>query len=150
MRFFSQMILFTTAVIFLSGCATGGSQIQMENQSLRTQVSTLQNELKERGLEIESLEIELNRLNEQMKSPQAVNKYNAQRSFKSTKEFSIRNIQIALKNAGFDPGPIDGRIGKKTRNAIKNFQKAQGLTADGIVGNLTWEKLKEFLGKETK
>jgi len=60
-------------------------------------------------------------------------------------EEKIKQIQSALKKAGFDPGPIDGKIGKKTKKAIRQFQKANGLKADGIVGKLTWVKLKKYL-----
>jgi peptidoglycan hydrolase-like protein with peptidoglycan-binding domain len=35
---------------------------------------------------------------------------------------SIRLIQVRLKDAGFDPGPIDGRPGAKTRAAFLRFQ----------------------------
>jgi hypothetical protein len=35
---------------------------------------------------------------------------------------SIRLIQVRLKDAGFDPGPIDGRSGAKTRAAFLRFQ----------------------------
>lgn len=37
----------------------------------------------------------------------------------------------------------DGRFGTATENAIKAFQRATGLNADGIVGGLTWDKLIE-------
>ena len=36
---------------------------------------------------------------------------------------------------------IDGDFGAKTKNAVLKFQKANGLTADGIVGPKTWTKL---------
>lgn len=54
-------------------------------------------------------------------------------------------IQEALKKAGFDPGPIDGIMGKKTRAAVMAFQKANGLKADGRVGKLTMAKLQPFM-----
>lgn len=46
-------------------------------------------------------------------------------------------VQKALKECGYDPGPIDGDLGPKTRAAIKVFQRAHGLKADGIVGPVT-------------
>ena len=54
-------------------------------------------------------------------------------------------VQAALKNAGYYTGAVDGKIGSKTREAIKAFQSASGLKADGVVGPGTWEKLKKFL-----
>lgn len=50
---------------------------------------------------------------------------------------SVRAYQQALKNAGFDPGPIDGRKGPRTIAAIKAFQRARGLAVDGSVGPIT-------------
>ena len=38
---------------------------------------------------------------------------------------------------------IDGIFGSGTRNAVKAFQKANGLTVDGICGPKTWVKLLE-------
>ncbi len=54
---------------------------------------------------------------------------------------TVRDIQRALKNAGYDPGPIDGIIGRRTKRAIIDFQKANRLSPDGIVGRKTWGKL---------
>ena len=36
---------------------------------------------------------------------------------------------------------VDGDFGTKTEEVVKSFQKANGLTDDGIVGPKTWEKL---------
>ena len=58
---------------------------------------------------------------------------------------SIRDVQMALRNAGFYRGEVDGKIGQLTRSAIKNFQKANDLKTDGVVGRNTWVKLKDYL-----
>ena len=50
-------------------------------------------------------------------------------------------IQTALKNAGFYTGNIDGKIGPKSKKAIEDFQKANGLKVDGKVGPKTWEAM---------
>jgi len=63
---------------------------------------------------------------------------------------SNEDIQIALKNAGFYDGEIDGQIGTKTRNAIKEFQKQNDLEVDGVVGRNTWEVLGEFYDMPAK
>ena len=46
----------------------------------------------------------------------------------------VREIQQALKDAGVDPGSIDGIFGPKTKAAVLGFQLAKGLVADGEVG----------------
>ena len=56
-----------------------------------------------------------------------------------------RDIQKALKNAGYYNGSVDGKIGSATRSAIKQFQEDQGLSADGVCGRRTWSKLQPFL-----
>lgn len=50
---------------------------------------------------------------------------------------SIKRIQTALKEKGFNPGVIDGVMGRNTRKAIVAFQKKHKLIADGIVGPKT-------------
>ncbi len=54
-------------------------------------------------------------------------------------------IQTALKNAGFYTGTVDGKIGAKTKKAVAEFQKANGLTGDGKVGLKTWSVLSKYL-----
>ena len=50
----------------------------------------------------------------------------------------VRELQRTLKEQGYDPGQIDGIFGKKTERAVKRFQKASGLKADGIAGKRTF------------
>jgi uncharacterized protein (TIGR02594 family) len=50
---------------------------------------------------------------------------------------SVREIQQALKDKGFDPGEIDGVWGRNTIAAVKEFQAKEGLRVDGIVGRNT-------------
>ena len=54
-------------------------------------------------------------------------------------------IQAALKHAGFYTGKIDGKIGPKSKKAIEDFQKANGLKGDGKIGPKTWEALSKHL-----
>lgn len=43
----------------------------------------------------------------------------------------IKAIQQALSNRGIDPGPIDGKMGARTREAVRAVQIQLGLPADG-------------------
>ena len=63
---------------------------------------------------------------------------------------TIEDIQQALKNAGFYQAEVDGILGPKTKEAIKNFQAQNNLTIDGKVGPKTWQKLKPFLSQTQK
>lgn len=95
-------------------------------------------------IEVESMaEFEVVEPSVQAKAPVQVEV--AQEALTTTSTPSIRDIQMALKNAGFDPGVVDGKMGKMTQAAIVSFQKANGLVADGKVGSKTWSKLAKYL-----
>lgn len=49
----------------------------------------------------------------------------------------VKQIQTKLKNWGYYKGEIDGIYGSKTVQAVKDFQKKNNLTVDGIVGEKT-------------
>ena len=58
---------------------------------------------------------------------------------------TVEQVQRALKKAGFYDGDIDGKLGPKTRRAIKEFQRANQIAVDGVVGKGTWGRLKNSL-----
>src|SRR3989338_7979670 len=61
-------------------------------------------------------------------------------------ELPSANIQRALQNAGYYKGVVDGKIGSATKEAVKAFQRDNGLEPDGVVGRRTWDKMKVHLG----
>lgn len=46
-------------------------------------------------------------------------------------------------NPRYDPGPIDGVAGGRTRRALINFKRDNGLRDNAIVGRAAWERLIE-------
>ena len=62
-----------------------------------------------------------------------------QRGFTNSEE--VRALQKRLKALGWYSGSADGDFGPATEAAVKAFQKANGLTADGKAGQKTLEKL---------
>jgi len=54
----------------------------------------------------------------------------------------VKTLQTYLNTHGYDCGIADGVFGLKTKQVIINFQIANGLTPDGVVGPLTQAKLK--------
>src|SRR5436853_3674643 len=44
-------------------------------------------------------------------------------------------------------GPADGMFGPTTEAAVKAFQQARGIAADGIVGKVTWINIDEALSE---
>jgi peptidoglycan hydrolase-like protein with peptidoglycan-binding domain len=58
----------------------------------------------------------------------------------------VRAVQQALKDKGHDPGNVDGVMGPKTRSALRDFQKKEGIKDTGQLDQDTMSKL----GVETK
>ena len=54
---------------------------------------------------------------------------------------AIKELQQRLADMGYDPGPVDGIYGRKTREAVKQFQKDYGLKVDGDAGPNTIAEL---------
>jgi len=50
-------------------------------------------------------------------------------------------LQQALNDRGFDTGTPDGILGPATRSAIRHFQAAAGLVADGYPGRSVLARL---------
>ena len=57
---------------------------------------------------------------------------------------TITRLQMNLKYLGYYGGAIDGIKGNQTIEAIKNFQRDNGLAVDGIAGQHTIDKLREM------
>lgn len=50
------------------------------------------------------------------------------------KGFDVFYLQTKLDQLGYSPGTIDGKFGPNTEAAVKKFQMAVGITADGVAG----------------
>lgn len=71
-------------------------------------------------------------------SAQAVLAWPAVRTGSSGRD--VVTAQYLLREAG-QTVTVDGAFGSGTETAVRNFQGARGLTADGVVGSNTWEAL---------
>jgi peptidoglycan hydrolase-like protein with peptidoglycan-binding domain len=62
---------------------------------------------------------------------------------KGSKGASVKAMQLLLIGNGYPCGATgaDGDFGANTDAALRAYQKAKGLTADGICGEKTWGKL---------
>ena len=62
----------------------------------------------------------------------------------------VQELQKRLNEEGFNSGPVDGIIGPKTRSALQEFQREEGLAASGQPDQETLEALdiehEEFFG----
>ena len=135
---FTRMILFVFLVFVLAGCATGSKKQTTQSHSAAYEKSqkAYQQELYPKDYD-----------NNDTWSSGSYGKSAKKTYSESAVELSPKQIQRALKNAGFYNGEIDGKIGSRTKEAIKRFQKAHGLKGDGIVGKRTSIELNKCLIK---
>jgi peptidoglycan hydrolase-like protein with peptidoglycan-binding domain len=139
----------------LSGCATTSSR---SGGGLEIKVAQLERRLSDSDTEIQELKYEVSRLTNQIDSMgsrgdvSSGSKNDRQGSDdKTIEEGSIRvsasaeDVQKALQKAGYYDGAVDGKIGRKTIDAIKNFQKEHDLKVDGVIGVKTWQAMKSYL-----
>lgn len=134
-----NLILVLFLAIFGSGCAT--LEYQNKIESLEGQADSLKGQA-------EQLQTENTALRDKIVALEKALSESAKNQKVVLRVPTARDIQAALKNAGFYEGEIDGAIGSKTKAAIMKFQEANGLNPDGSVGSRTWEKLSEYLKQE--
>ena len=137
----SAFLLFV--LVLATGCATTRARKPEATPEQNTQASQLQQQLQAKDQQIHDLQYQLS------KTQSATNANDVSTGLKDEKSSIIRvpgvsviDVQKVLIRAGYDPGPADGRAGKKTKSAIKKFQRKHNLAADGVVGEKTWNRLK--------
>ncbi len=151
-----RWFLVIPAVLLVTGCSTvSGKRLN----SLETKVSTLEAKVDSVEQRQSAIEGQTGESRESVgylkgkvdsRGPSTVVVTGAQGNegylYKSgRKSLTHKDIQLALKNAGFYNGHIDGKMGKSTKKAIREFQKANGLKVDGIIGKETKERLAGYL-----
>lgn len=135
------LVVLTAAGLSLSGCATARKNGDLEVQGLRNQVAALEAQLSAKDEELNSLRASAVKASEE----QSVSDINEIKQRPKAKE-----IQVALRNAGYYSGKIDGKLGRQTTEAVRAFQKANNLPVDGKVGKKTWSFLRGYLNKKVK
>jgi len=60
----------------------------------------------------------------------------------------VRDLQSDLTTLGYYWAEITGNFGSKTESAVKNFQKKNGLTADGVAGAKTLDAIAAAVGRK--
>ncbi len=63
----------------------------------------------------------------------------------------VERLQRTLRDAGFDVGEVDGKFGPRTEAALKAYQQANGLRADGRAGEDTFGAMGlEYIGRRRR
>ena len=62
---------------------------------------------------------------------------------------AVRQLQTDLQTLGFYSGTVTGHYGNITQEAVRKFQRKNGLSADGIAGKNTLSKLNELLSGDS-
>jgi membrane-bound lytic murein transglycosylase B len=57
-----------------------------------------------------------------------------------------RELQSLVAKRGLEVGPVDGKVGPRTRAAIRAYQRSVGLAPDGYANSAAW-KLSELIGE---
>jgi peptidoglycan hydrolase-like protein with peptidoglycan-binding domain len=63
--------------------------------------------------------------------------------------FVVRALQQLLNARGYRVS-VDGRFAAQTKSVVQRFQRAKGLSVDGLVGGQTWEVLVPTLRRGTR
>ena len=132
-------IIIIILTLSLSGCGTVPKHFKEEVGNIGTRVSTLESRVEI----VESKQMELE-MAAQGAGAGAVRTNIGIKARPIAGRGEVKDIQLCLKNAGLYAGKIDGIKGKATRKAIREFQRANSLKADGIVGARTWEFLAKY------
>ena len=127
-----------------TGCASK-KRHQRDVTNLQNQIGALQSEVARLDQALKETEAKSSQgLNAGGES--ALTKFTQGALYKTPSGFELpaASIQQALKKAGYYQGALDGKIGSKTKQALRNFQRDNGLDPDGICGRQTWSKLQTF------
>ncbi len=131
-------------VFTLSGCASARKKKDLEIKELKNQVSLLESQM-------QSKEEEVSILRQALADEKEAAIRSTSFSIPETKSRpSSKQVQIALRNAGYYSGNIDGKLGRQSREAIRQFQRANNIKVDGKVGKMTWAILRDYLEQKVK
>ena len=154
-----RFIIVLVLSVAVSGCATfrrspsAVSQLQLRVGELERVVQTKDQRIAELEYELKDLAYDVKQLKEKSSSSRTISYTRSSSSKMPAKtdgkiirlDVDHKVVQQALKSAGYYDGNIDGNVGSGTKKAIVQFQKDNGLKADGLVGQQTWEALQSFM-----
>jgi len=144
----------------LVGCAT--TQKSATTGQLQIRVTQIESQLDDQSRDITDLQSTVKKLSQhsqvtfssvtpagKMKKAVASSSTRTSKSVKNQNILRVpvtpQEVQAGLRNAGYYTGAIDGKLGSRSKKAIKEFQTDHDLQSDGIIGKKTWTELKNYL-----
>ena len=79
---------------------------------------------------------------EQTGQPEATQTQESDEDPPSSRRLLIHEIQMYLTALGYEPGPIDGLYGRRTKGAIEAFERDMGMTPTGEATTGLWRKVR--------
>jgi len=143
MLFIKRLALFAILLIFcfFCGCKKKTPEVSFESPY---EIITELEELKNMSPQLKGMEKPLNPQVTAVAAKETDNKASVYPKNTADYKPSVKDIQFALKNAGFYNGALDGKSGPRTKVAIKDFQRENNLKVDGVAGKKTWGKLSRY------
>ena len=158
MRAVTAILLVIPFLFTVSGCASNKGKVLNERVNVLTnEVARLDGELRQTSAALQAQQEKNRTLETQLAQTRTIPTPSSSAGAGTSQggagvyrtpsgfELSSTDIQIALKNAGYYHGEVDGKVGPSARSAIRDFQRDNGLVVDGVCGRGTWEKLKVYL-----
>ena len=147
-RWTAFSVVLLLAVFVVSGCATARPRRPVATAAapavavqVDPQITQLQTELQAKDQQIQDLQYQLEQSRHTPENNFTASVNGGKSPKIHVKGVTVADLQRALTKAGFDAGSVDGKYGKKTKAALKAFQRAHSLKADGVVGEKTWKLL---------
>lgn len=121
--------------LLVTGCSTTLTARQQQDEELNTKLAALETRLSETNQRLD----EITQRPENLGGSQTKEIRSSQSAapIKTRTALTTREIQVALKTSGYYAGSVDGKMGPQTLEAIRAFQRSNGLTPDGKVGSKT-------------
>lgn len=151
-KLLSMGILGALALPFLTGCGATTQIMQLEMRDLKNRLAHLESEFGRHEESIREIRTSTQAAPAIQPAPAealpVVNPWSA-RSERPAEQprrpMTTRDVQKALRNVGANPGPIDGKMGRRTRAALRAYQRRNGLAVSGRADRQTRHSLSDHL-----
>ena len=137
-------ILVPIAVAFVGGYYSGLTKDrEIQGKFVELAVSILKEPPEKQSLALRSWAIDVLNDYSGVKIPEPARKSLMETISLPGATAAVRDVQLMLAGLGYFKGTVDGQITPQLREAVASFQRANGITADGIMGSSTVTRIIE-------